>query len=519
MNESLIQTKTPSLLKPELTRFQRDLLIAQGKEGEDEGVVEMNSLLEEVCKTSRYPLGGTIQRYLEMNGTPCKSPRSPRSDYTDEQLRELLEPLMRNGLNYNIRHQNCTIHFRFDGEYPLLCACHPQRREVVGLILLGCDGGKMEGKLNLETMVHTGAKGWRTPLLMASASGHHNLVEKLLLKGANPFALDPKGSSALILACENRYERVALLLMDYYYYVGKEGVNFLFRRNSEGDSFVDVAQKRGLSQVLQRAEGILSAHKSSMSVDPADPSKIPAPSPLANHVSSNSPSVSDTYPTRVWDRRLFLNQCASLYEASGGPQRCSLLRWAVEHIRARYHWFHGVCHTKMTPSIVETVGWKPYLSKQVVWHTEVDEVEIAFLETAPDAKTVYLDPVQRMRYAYEAGEIALFDALRAKGVPYQDLIWKPEHDNYCYPMYFERSNEGMMNHLIDLMEADGDYRFLFRTQTFGIQFIEEARIRGYDTPVIVSVRPFRGSWWGRRRFRVRPSIPRSPLGRGSPKPC
>ena len=98
-------------------------------------------------------------------------------------------------LGVNINYSNS------EGKTALMLACKAGHEEVVQTLVLG--GANVQN-----------SKNGRTALIQASKNGHYQVVEILLKKGADPNIHDNDGWTALIVASDNDHQQVVELLLE-----------------------------------------------------------------------------------------------------------------------------------------------------------------------------------------------------------------------------------------------------------------------------------------------------------------
>ena len=336
-------------------------------------------------------------------------------------------------------------------------------------------------------------------LKIASGAGHPNIVKRLLNMGADPFNMDEYEGSALACACRRRHEEVALILLEWYEAHGK----FEFLKLQE-KAFASAKSNR-MTATIAMAKSIWESHSEQWPwPDPSDTDTVPVPIPNvieaynAMLLRYELPKYPLLFPHPRFDKEFHRYWWSYKFnrgyeKATSATEKDTFLKTAVGYIRENQPLFHGYCHMDKTWSSWSGVNGTPIL---LYWHLR-PEIELAFLETDRPIKELYENPVARMRYAYEQGQIEIFEALRKKGVSFSDIKWDLPAwgSGHCYGKmgsharnrwlayvnYFLKSNEAMMSHVVDVMCEEDNFGALFLPQAFDVPFIDEVLIRRYHT--------------------------------------
>lgn len=95
----------------------------------------------------------------------------------------------------------------------------------------------------MHSTYHNGYEKATTPLTIAAANGHLEVVKQLINHGTDMEAPDSTGKTALLLACENRHPDVAKYLI-------RQGVD-VFVRNNRGYSALYIAAEIGDLELVE----------------------------------------------------------------------------------------------------------------------------------------------------------------------------------------------------------------------------------------------------------------------------
>ncbi|MDC3180862.1 ankyrin repeat domain-containing protein [Gammaproteobacteria bacterium] len=98
------------------------------------------------------------------------------------------------------------------GYTPLMLAAVNNHPTIVKLLVE--NGANIDTK-SPSTCFHQGHLTEATALIIAAKKGHLNVVEALLLAGANPRLQDSKQQTALVYACANKHKEMIIRLLEY----------------------------------------------------------------------------------------------------------------------------------------------------------------------------------------------------------------------------------------------------------------------------------------------------------------